>query len=255
MALTPRAGAGCVLVGMLVQEHVRSGLRCTRRTALSLPPTPRSEAGTAVVWKGILEDLRARDPRLSNSLYSSLLEPRSAHGSPVVLKFRFSKQRGERVSGEGPASTAPCLASPARPTPDSPARASGSAAFKWESSLLSLDFSEARLVHFQPLSLEAVDYLWEGVLGPAVWGGAVNPQASAVDGGGQGHGNKQADMGSPAGATGGAGATGIRSSSEIHVTLAAPVVVVPGELGDPLHLVLQPASLEYSTWTGGIDDR
>ncbi|CAM9676086.1 unnamed protein product, partial [Laminaria digitata] len=47
---------------------------------------------------------------------------------------------------------------------------------------------------------------------------------------------------------------GLRSSSEIHVTLPAPTVVLPGCLADPRHLVVRPRYLRFSTWTGGEDD-
>lgn len=48
--------------------------------------------------------------------------------------------------------------------------------------------------------------------------------------------------------------TGLRSSSEIHVTLPAPTVVLPGCLTDPRHLVVRPQYLRFSTWTGGESD-
>ena len=51
-----------------------------------------------------------------------------------------------------------------------------------EKSALALRFSEMKVVYFQPLWLEVVDYLWEGVLGAAVWGGggAVEDRSTGV---------------------------------------------------------------------------
>lgn len=50
---------------------------------------------------------------------------------------------------------------------------------------MSLDFSEVKLVYFQPLWLEAIDFLWEGLLGTAVWGGAAEVEADAVSDSGE----------------------------------------------------------------------
>ncbi len=37
------------------------------------------------------------------------------------------------------------------------------------------NYRTTQVVYFQPLWLEVIDFLWEGVLGAAVWGGAAEP--------------------------------------------------------------------------------
>lgn len=132
-----------------------------------------------VLWKGRLEDVSINDPRGSNVIYSKLVRShspipptlggadgersgRSPPASPVQLTFYYSKRNGSGASrsaavvGEAPGDDYP-----------------SSFSFPWEKSILSLSFSALEVVYFQPLWLEAIDYLWEGVLGSAVWGGAV----------------------------------------------------------------------------------
>lgn len=207
-------------------------------------------AASAIVWRGSLEDLRARDPRLSNSRYSSLIEPISSDASHVVLNFRYSRRKGGHVSPRSPLTAE---------------RESPSHLGAWESAKLSLDFSEARVVYLQPLWLEAVDYLWEGVLGSAVWGGEIQKQdqhdpphgMAASRGSGRDAGDKKNGVEqAPSSETKlEVEHDRVRISSEIHVSLAAPRLVFPGRLVSPLHLVLQPKTLRYSTWIGGAHDR
>lgn len=139
-----------------------------------------------MVWDGRLDDLTARDPRASNLLYSTLVgrpsPPRPSAQqpeSPVSLTFRYSKEKGAE-SGEGPyvADRIP----PAALLQGATAPAEGRVAGPWESSFLSLSFSELQVVYFQPLWLEVIDFLWEGVLGAAVWGGSAVPEEEAEQG-------------------------------------------------------------------------
>lgn len=97
---------------------------------------------------------------------------------PVTLDFRYVKEkgRGERIAGvPGSSPEAVALARAASTVaPDS--------GCPWESSVLSLDFSRLSVAYVQPLWLEAIDFLWEGVLGAAVWGGSSEPEEKAEPG-------------------------------------------------------------------------
>lgn len=130
-------------------------------------------AGAAVVWQGHVDDLKARDPRGSNTLYSALVGPRSSAcassastvpgsptTSPVGLTFRYTKETGEGSGDDAEQKLSPAL------------RRSGGG--PWESSALTLRFSESEVVYFQPLWLEVIDFAWEGLLGAAVWGGITD---------------------------------------------------------------------------------
>lgn len=132
------------------------------------------------------------------------------------------------------------------------------------------------MVYLQPLWLEVIDFLWEGVLGAAVWGAAANPEERQAQSG-MGNGNSSSEEmdnnhaeragtsanqeqdnhsdteKSRASDQGGRGS--LRSSSEIHVKLMTPTVILPGALVDERHLALRPAQLRFSTWTGGPADR
>lgn len=136
------------------------------------------------MWRGRLDDLKATDPRQSNPLYSVLMgpPPQSApeDGStfqppPVALDFRYVKEKGRRgrlagVPGSSLEGAALAWAASSA-SPDS--------GCPWESSVLSLDFSRLSIAYVQPLWLEAIDFLWEGVLGAAVWGGSSEPEEEA----------------------------------------------------------------------------
>ncbi|CAN0106966.1 unnamed protein product, partial [Ectocarpus sp. 12 AP-2014] len=224
----------------------------------------RATDKSTVVWDGRLDDLTARDPRASNLLYSTLVgrpsPPRPTAQqpeSPVSLAFRYSKEKGDE-SGEGPyvADPIPPAALPQGAT----APAEGRVAGPWESSSLSLSFSELQVVYFQPLWLEVIDFLLEGVLGAAVWGGSAVSEEEAEQGSPAAtDGSTPADRRTPGarekeGATAGRGDPGLRSLSQIQVTLSAPTVVLPGSLTDPRHLALRPKNFRFSTWTGGADD-
>ncbi|CAM9181313.1 unnamed protein product, partial [Ectocarpus fasciculatus] len=224
---------------------------------------------STVVWDGRLDDLTARDPRASNLLYSTLVgrpsPPRPTvqqPASPVALTFRYSKEKGDESGGD------PSVAATVPPTAlrqassGETAPTEGRVAVPWESSSLSLSFSELQVVYFQPLWLEVIDFLWEGVLGAAVWGGSAVPEEAA----GQGAPAPTGECVSPSSgdSTPGArekegmaadrGNPGLRSLSQIQVTLSAPTVVLPGSLIDPRHLTLRPKTFRFNTWTGGADD-
>lgn len=96
--------------------------------------------------------------------YSSLVGPSLPNadtkmpGTPVALSFRYAKEKkGGRIA------VVPGVSRASASLEDTP----------WESSTLSLSLSECTVVYVQPLWLEAIDFLWEGVLGSAVWGGGV----------------------------------------------------------------------------------
>lgn len=96
--------------------------------------------------------------------YSALVGPSLANvntkapSTPVVLSFRYAKE-GKR----GCVAALPGVSMIPTALEETP----------WESSTLSLSLSECTVVYFQPLWLEAIDFLWEGVLGSAVWGSHV----------------------------------------------------------------------------------
>lgn len=48
--------------------------------------------------------------------------------------------------------------------------------------MLTVDFSRLSLAYVQPLWLEGIDFLWEGVLGAAVWGGSSEAEGEAEAG-------------------------------------------------------------------------
>ena len=149
-----------------------------------------------MVWRGRLDDLKATDPRQSNLLYSVLIgpPPQSApeDGStlrppPVTLDFRYVKEKGRGGRIAGVPGTSPEAVALARAA-SSVTPGSGC---PWESSVLSLDFSRLSVAYVQPLWLEAIDFLWEGVLGAAVWGGSSEPEEEAGAGKGSSDNGKR----------------------------------------------------------------
>lgn len=114
------------------------------------------------------------------------------------------------------------------------------------------------MVYFQPLWLEVIDFLWEGVLGTAVWGGSAEsdepPPAAAAAATAPGELEAPAATEAGGGGGGNGGLLLLRSLSQIHVTLPAPTIVLPDSLEDPRCLALRPKSFRFSTWTGGADD-
>lgn len=139
------------------------------------------------MWDGRLDGLTARDPRGSNVLYSTLVgrpsPPRPTAqqqpASPVALTFRYSKEKGDET-GESPYVADPIPPMALRQGAIAPAEVR--VAGPWESSSLSLSFSELQVVYLQPLWLEVIDFLWEGVLGAAVWGGSAAPEEAVEQG-------------------------------------------------------------------------
>lgn len=92
--------------------------------------------------------------------------------SPVALNFRYAKERGE--GDLTPLDTIPADFAPAKsPATEAPRSGESGVSGPWESSILSLSFSELRATYVQPLWLEVIDFMWEGVLGTAVWGGSA----------------------------------------------------------------------------------
>ncbi|CAM9294606.1 unnamed protein product, partial [Hapterophycus canaliculatus] len=246
----------------------KEGRQLMAVSAASLDITVEASSGgeiaadnSAVVWNGEVKDLKARDPRGSNLLYSNLVGPPcvpyAKEGqplSPVALTFRYSKERGAGTLIPTD-TTAKDFASGRSPASEASAPGESGVRGPWESSVLSLSFSELQAVYVQPLWLEVIDFMWEGVLGTAVWGGPAEPEterntpapseslhARAVP-------DCNTSVTSEAERDGGS-----RSLSQIHVTMAGPTVILPGSLTDRRHLALRPKAFRFSTWTGGADD-
>lgn len=137
-----------------------------------------------MIWNGQVKDLEARDPKGSNVLYSALVgrpslsSVKEGHPAPsVALTFRYAKERGV---GDltSPYITRKELAPVGSPASEAPAPKASGISGPWESSVLSLSLTELQAVYVQPLWLEFIDFLWEGVLGTAVWGGSVEPETA-----------------------------------------------------------------------------
>ncbi|CAM9213441.1 unnamed protein product, partial [Discosporangium mesarthrocarpum] len=112
----------------------------------------------------------------------------------------------------------------------------------------------------------AIDYLWEGLLGRAVWGTDADEAESSVGVRGA-EADLSGDVMTPKNGDGlhnpadnGMVAGGVeghrqRSVSLIEISLLSPVVAVPGHTSTQEHVWLEPRSLVYRTWTGGERDK
>ncbi|CAM9140671.1 unnamed protein product [Choristocarpus tenellus] len=229
------------------------------------------------VWSGSLSGFGAMDPCLSNIHFREVVGPipnvassepgeETSHpdgGKSVSLFFTYNKTWGIgsspcSVQSEGRDHRNAQEESLCSMLCEGKEGASSEDEWKgnvhcvpWETSSLFLSVSQCRVVYVQPLWLEVVDYLWEGLLGEAVWGiwpedwnNDVSTPSCAngveVDTGGSG-GRATPDL--------------LRSVSMIEISITSPVVALPGSLSARKHIRLEPRLLQYRTWTGGANDR